>query len=175
MNQNRTRWIVPITAYVNPQMLPQRIGLLVFLAAMPLDVLNGHGKGFLADADHFQGWEVAYLGFLFSSWLFDGDWTFIVFLPTAVTTAFTLTMPFVDLSNPGVGTTIARVLKTVGVASCLLTMLWMLNWASSEGAFWGIVPWLGGAALVVFGCFASGLKQTLCGVCGHFHCERCSL
>src|SRR6185312_8457228 len=34
------------------------IGLLLIVCCMPTDFLGGHGRGFLADPDHFQGYEV---------------------------------------------------------------------------------------------------------------------
>ena len=99
------------------------------------------------------------MGLCFSTWLFYGEWRGVFFFPIAIITAFTLTMPFVDLSQPGVGRRIANVLKTIGSVSLVVAAFGILEWAvadtseyhGEQGAFWGAIPWLVRAALVVVG------------------------
>ncbi len=165
MKQKAVR-MTEIATSCRPGIVLQFVGLLVFLASMPLNVLNGDGRGMIADPDHFQGWEVVWLGFWASSLIvtsYEG-WRTLIFLPIAVTSLFTLAIPFVNSLRPGVGSETPSWLKAVGMVSFALTTFFFVSWAFSVGAFLGAVVWLGGAALVVFGAFYQSLAEFVASV-----------
>ena len=131
----------------------QFVGLLCFLASMPLDVLNGDNKGYLADPNHFQGWKVVWLAFMFSSWIFRGDGhSMILGFPLAMTSALAVALPFFNLLRPENWFKSSRWLSVVGLANLVATA-YFAHWAYHEGAFFGAILWLVGPALVFVGAF----------------------
>lgn len=70
------------------------IGLLLFLACLPLDILGGRGRGFIADANDFQGYDIV-LTFGIILPLFGC----IIYIPVSLAIIFTLVIPFLNVSE----------------------------------------------------------------------------
>jgi hypothetical protein len=95
----------------------RKISLVLFLVAMPLTVIDSHGPGFFADANGWQGYEVAFIWPLYVFVL--GAWWFI---PLGFATAHILCGMWL--------TNAPKFIRRIGVVACCATFVLLpLAWA----------------------------------------------
>jgi hypothetical protein len=115
----------------------------LYLCSLPMDFLNGHGKGFLAEADHFQGYEVLLLIPLHYAipLLSDGSWLAAIFIGCIGLSNFAVGIgPFIDWHRMPRGVAIAAGTATL-VSAGTFTF-----WTIQLGLLPGYITWMTGTA-----------------------------
>jgi hypothetical protein len=119
--------------------------------SMPLPALNGNVGTLAAGVGPLQCWEFTLFGFLPFVMVFLGEPELALLLPIAMTTVFSLAMPFVDMSRARAIPLAPLVISVAHVLSVVLAALILLASAISGGACLGLVVWLAGAAIICVG------------------------
>src|SRR5206468_1089112 len=96
-------------------------GIVLFGLSMPLDVLGGHGRGFVADYDNFQGYEVVALFGV--SMPLSG---IVGMLPVSITVVWTFVAPFVNFGRMAKPQSLSWVI--FGCGASLVALVLLGNW-----------------------------------------------